>query len=394
MIIETYLTAMPNAKILVLVIANFPVDQLLLRLDHLLKGNGRNNIRTQITRYGRGVSGDICRHYPHLLPGTKDTFMLSNVAWGELGDPDFELGSFDPALKSTRLYAMTVATATQKIEQLRALGPFDLVLFEEASQAALSQVLIFAPLAVSMICAGDPAQLAPVAGCRCSEFRRWMATSAFDCMPQLSSPAVWMLTEQRRMAPSICSVVSAIGYQNKLQTSPECLNDNAWKNYRKQPFGPYHPDQAVVVHPVFQALLRPDKQLIRYESAEAILLLLQQDAGRNFAQKHIFVVTPFRAQARYLRRLLNKHSFHEVRVSTVHKTQGKEARVVIFDPVDGTHSFLKSKEAVKLLTVAFSRAECKLVVMASANDLENPILRIVHDLAAETSAESMRLELV
>jgi 3'-phosphoadenosine 5'-phosphosulfate (PAPS) 3'-phosphatase len=376
--LNTYLTAVPNAKILVLGIANFPVDQLLTRLDNLLRDNGRNDIRTQITRYGNGVGSDIRCHHFHLLPGDQDNFMASHIPLGEFSEIDFELEQFDAGLKSTRLFSMTIATATMKIEQLRSLAPFDLVLIEEASQAPLSQVLLFAPLAISMVFAGDPAQLAPVAVCQRPEMRRWMATSAFDYMPELTSPAVWMLTEQRRMAPSICALVSAIAYKNQLQTSPDCLNNKKWINHRHVPFGHYRADQTVIAHAVFQDLPRQTKQLVREESAQEILNLLQQDAGRNFEQKDIFVVTPFRAQARHLRRVLDSHHFNGVRVSTVHKTQGKEARVVIFDPVDGTHSFLKSKEALKLLTVAFSRAECKLLVILSERDLENPILRMVH----------------
>lgn len=389
-LLKSYLNAKPNAKILVLGIANFPVDQLLIRLDNLLKDDGRNDIRTQITRYGSGVGRDIRGRHSHLLPGTQDTFMASHIPMGELRKVDFELEPFDVNQKTTRLFAMTVATATLKIQQLRSLAPFDLVLIEEASQAPLSQVLLFAPLAISMVYSGDPAQLAPVAACQRPELRRWMATSAFDCMPKLTSPAVWMLTEQRRMAPAICKLVSAIGYDNQLKTSPDCLNDKTWTKYRNHPFGHYRANQTVVAHPVFQDLPNHQhKQLFREESANEILKLLQQDAGRNFEQKYIFVVTPFRAQARYLRRVLDSHQFNEVRVSTVHKTQGKEARVVIFDPVDGTHSFLKSKEALKLLTVAFSRAECKLLVMLNERDLENPILRMVQEVAAESDAAFM-----
>jgi superfamily I DNA and/or RNA helicase len=81
--------------------------------------------------------------------------------------------------------------------------------------------------------------------------------------------------------------------------------------------------------------------------------------------------------------MLDRHGFEDVRVKTVHQTQGKEAKIVIFDPVDGNCSFLKSEEARRLMTVAFSRAKAKLLVLATEEDCANPILRIVKDLAKD-----------
>ncbi|TAH09782.1 MAG: hypothetical protein EAZ11_13965, partial [Curvibacter sp.] len=90
-------------------------------------------------------------------------------------------------------------------------------------------------------------------------------------------------------------------------------------------------------------------------------------------------------QARLIRKKLAQTGFREVTVSTVHRTQGSAKKVVIFDVVDGRHPFLQTEEAKRLLTVAFSRAEAKLLVMASQRDLAHPILQMA-EVAANLEA--------
>jgi hypothetical protein len=63
-----------------------------------------------------------------------------------------------------------------------------------------------------------------------------------------------------------------------------------------------------------------------------------------------------------------------LRVSTVHRAQGSEAAVVLFDPADGSQPFLQTEEAQRLLNVALSRAQAKVVVFLSPADAANPLL--------------------
>jgi hypothetical protein len=58
----------------------------------------------------------------------------------------------------------------------------------------------------------------------------------------------------------------------------------------------------------------------------------------------------------------------------VHRAQGSEAPVVLFDPADGTQPFLQTEEARRLVNVALSRAQAKVVVYLSAGDATNPLL--------------------
>jgi DNA replication ATP-dependent helicase Dna2 len=375
-----YLMAKADSKILVVGIANDPLDQVIQRTDALLKLYGRNDLRKYMTRYGVGA---LRCFYEHLLPGPNDALaparpkesVASNLA---LKDP--ELSDFESNQKVTRLFALSIASAIARIEQLRAMAPFDLLLIEEASQANWAQVLPLMTLAKSTVVAGDPAQLSPVAKSEHADVRQWMGHSAFSAMPVLDSDCVHMLMEQRRMAEPICKLVSKVGYGEKLVTAPDCLIDGMWQSERKFTFAGFTAHQHVVV-PKFQVQQGTMGAKYRLNSAAHILeMLIEQRATvTGLKPEDVLILSPFRRQVRLIRSILDKNGFREVRVKTVHKTQGKEAKIIIFDPVDGNCEFLKSQEAKRLLTVAFSRAKAKLLVLASDVDCANPILQLVKD---------------
>lgn len=388
-VLAAFLMANPHARILLVGVANFALDQLLERLDFLLKEAGRNDLRKHITRYGNGMGGQIRTSCAHFLPGTTDSFQ-GGYAQATGIRYDSELGSFDPECKQTRLYAMTVATALQRVDSLRKIGPFDFCLVEEASQASLAQVLPLAALSTSIFLAGDPAQLSPVAKHHDPKVRKWMAASPFSRMPDISSPAVWVLTEQRRMADSICRLVSDMAYtESGLVTAADVLNSRPWNAARYKAFGPYSPDRHLIVHPIRERVEIHGSVRTREESIEEILSMLSQCQSDGFQAKDVLVITPFRDQARQIRRKLNQAGFRESTVSTVHRTQGSAKKVVIFDVVDGRHPFLQTVEAKRLLTVAFSRAEAKLLVLASKRDLAHPILQMA-EIAANLEVVKLR----
>jgi DNA replication ATP-dependent helicase Dna2 len=382
--VTTYLMAKQEAKILVVGIANDPLDQVFQRADQLLKLYGRNDLRGHMTRYGMSA---VRHFFEHLLPGTNDELAPRRPKPDDQRPvtKDPEMAGFDSDRKVTRLFALSIASAIARIEQLRAMGPFDLLLIEEGSQANLAQVLPLMALAKSTVIAGDPAQLSPVAKSDRPEVKAWMARSAFALMPNMEADSVYMLHEQRRMAEKICQLVSAVGYNDTLVTAPDCLTDGLWQSERQVGFADYAADQAVVV-PALNMTPTPHKGAkFRVESASRILemLLQQRSEVPGFKAADVFVLSPFRLQVRVIRAMLDRHGFKDVRVKTVHQTQGKEANIVIFDPADGNCPFLKSEEARRLMTVAFSRAKAKLLVLATEGDCANPILRMVKDLAEE-----------
>jgi DNA replication ATP-dependent helicase Dna2 len=376
-LLAAYLIHNPQAKVLVVGISNAPLCELVERVDEALKGAGRNDLRPWIRRYGSGTTERLRRKRPHLLPTSRDVFMPAKedvlaACWDE------EIPRSQD-VTTPRLYAMTVSTAIQKHHALRELGMFDLVLLEEASQAPLAQTLLLSALGTSTVYAGDPRQLSPVAKSQEDWVRQWMGTSPMDRMPGVGVDMVTMLREQRRMAPDICALVSAIGYDDQLTTAEVCLFSPRWMMARKVALAEFAANQSVV-HVTVDGDQAGQRCARRTSTAE-IVRLVQAGLEERLTTSDFLILTPFRAQVHLVKRALAAAGLHGVRVSTVHKVQGKEAKVVLFDPVLGTHPFLKTEEARRLLTVAFSRAEAKLVMVASEADLTNPILQQLAQMA-------------
>lgn len=69
----------------------------------------------------------------------------------------------------------------------------------------------------------------------------------------------------------------------------------------------------------------------------------------------------------------------QVRAGTVHVSQGQEADLVVFDPVEPRHAWFMGKfgqrEIERLLCVAFSRARIQMVVVGKQAEIHSsPLL--------------------
>lgn len=386
-LLAAYLMAKPDARVLVAGVSNAPLCQLIERLDLILQAAGRNDIRTSIRRYGPGVSQEIRNKAPHLLPHAGDAFMPATassheaVQWHRNAEVKPQALSEPP-----RLMAMTVAMAIQRRAALAELEQFDLLIIEEASQSSLAQTLLLSSLAKATVYAGDPKQLSPVAKSGDPAVRQWMARSPMMCMPEEGHPAIVQLIEQRRMAPDICRLVAAIGYKDKLFTEESCQVDPNWVKEHYVEVGDWCKKQSLAVREVAEE--RRSKRLIRDSSANAIIEILNSERSSHLRDHDFLVLTPFRAQVQWIRHKLREAKIRNVRVATVHRVQGKENTVVIFDPVCGSHPFLATEEARRLMTVAFSRAKAKLVMVASNADLANLILKQLADAAMNSAQNS------
>ncbi len=95
----------------------------------------------------------------------------------------------------------------------------------------------------------------------------------------------------------------------------------------------------------------------------------------------ILILTPFRAQRALIKSMLGRQGQKEVRASTVHRAQGGEQKIVIFDPVDAGSPFLHSETGRRLINVAASRAQAHLIILAGEADLRNPFLSQIAERA-------------
>ncbi|MEI8194539.1 MAG: DEAD/DEAH box helicase, partial [Phycisphaerae bacterium] len=410
-ILAQYLIKFPQSRILLLSTTNTAVDQALVAVDKGLEMLGPTNstaggLRRKCSRIG---SHFIAKHYDgreHLLP-VRDERLIQRLMLieSERPDPD-KVQAFNNwklqieqvrkeireqakhALVTARLAAMTTTRAVYSFDDLRSLGFYDLIVFDEASQVGIAHALAIAPLGTHVLFAGDPNQLAPIVQSEHPDAMKWLGDSMFQYMVR-SSPSTCQLNEQSRMAESICKIVSNVFYDGQLVVASDCQRNDLWHYERELPS--VFPMGRSAVH---LELIEQNGQWsqnyhgpIRYHGAEFVCEVVARLVHQGLAEEDIIVLTPFRAQRALLRQKLRHDGFTHVTVSTVHRSQGSERHTVIFDPTDGSSEFLNPRshqipsavlrrrqlDAKRLINVALSRAKARLIVIMSEGDKANPL---------------------
>jgi DNA replication ATP-dependent helicase Dna2 len=390
-------TSDADARVLLIAPTNSAADQLLIATDNHLARSLRGQVaRSDCARIGGNF---LARYYEgrrHLLPEATDELVLQKAGL-EAAQPcadeaeararwqremDGINASLRPEtqtiLKEKRVVAMTATLGTMHYGLLQDGQPFDLVVFDEASQLGRAVCLILAPLACRAIIAGDPRQLAPIVASNHPFVRKWFGRTLFDEYMHDGHPSTCLLNEQSRMAEAICGLVSKVFYRDDLRVSQECLVDDDWQAARQ----PVHLLSSGRVHNLHLVEIGTESaphsgSHRRAESAEAAAEIAQQ-LGTYVDHGQILILTPFVAQRNLIRKVLKTRGMRRVRVSTVHAAQGAEIHTVIFDPVKGSGPFLLDpKNGSSLLNVAISRSKACFVLLASAGDLKHPLLSII-----------------
>lgn len=402
-LLSSYLLDRPYSRILLVAANNVAVDQAVLAVDRALEQLGRKEpsaaaLRPLVKRVGTRFQPDAFQGREHLLERPEpevlerlrvlDTQRPSRsqssafLRWKEARDGASSALRIPLAqtLQTARLFAMTAHRAIASFTTLLETGLFSLVCVDEASQISLPYGLSLPSLGSATLFAGDPKQLPPVHQSSDPIVRDSFAKSPFELIDsEQSRPYSLFLDEQSRMADPICRVVSRSFYKSRLRTSEKSLQESAWQDFRRplvlQPRG----RQANTF------LLRCDGASqfwpsygghVRIGTARKILEIVQRLAAKQ-EQHSILILTPFRGQRNYLRKLLDESQLPAVRVSTVHRAQGSEIASVLFDPVQTATRFLGENLnlAQRLMNVAISRAQSGLFLFATNNDLQHPIMQ-------------------
>ncbi len=406
-LLAEYLDTRPDARVLLLSTTNHAVDLATLAVDKALQKGRREHLRPVVQRLGTRFDAAAYEGREHLIP-TEDSALIARLARTESQRPpardatalktwadrvaalrDELRASSLRVLLRCRLAAMTTTRAAFTLKSLRELAtdgepPFDLVVFDEASQVSLAHTLALMPLGRARLFAGDPQQLSPVLRSDDRLARRWLGRSAFAEMPRAGT-SVALLDEQSRMAAPIGDLVSELFYDGKLRVAVDAAASADWLAARQRALGDIGPDVHVHLHRVQRdgGWSAHERGPARRESAEAIAELISAAlASGAWRPDELIVLTPFRAQRALIRQALRTRDVPEsLRVSTVHRAQGSEAPVVLFDPADGAQPFLHGEDAQRLLNVALSRAQAKLVVFVSPADAAGAFLApLVHKL--------------
>jgi very-short-patch-repair endonuclease len=276
-------------------------------------------------------------------------------------------------------WAVTSLSARNRVPM--EAGYFDLVVIDEASQCDIASALPLLYRAKRSVIIGDPMQLRHISALtrpRDSELQHkyglvetrlgWMysVSSLFDVAAGIVSPgSIVKLRDHHRSHADIIGFSNEAFYEGQLRVATR------YKGLKR----PNAKQPGIVWQDVGGSVTRPrdggaqnEAEARAVTDAVANLLVAQGFAGT------IGVVTPFRAQAQLLQKMLSSRPEiepvagpAELLVDTVHKFQGDERDVMFFSPVvstgisHGALGFLRSNG--NLFNVAITRARGLLHVV-------------------------------
>lgn len=390
----------PEARLLITGPTNMAVDTALRSADEWLARIGREDIRPSMKRIGSRFDPKTYADREHLLaPGLYEASV--EIAMLELEEPaksDIEryvawkekLEAARAKLKTdvtavaaaSRVVALTTASLFLHFGALRDAAPWHFVVADEASQIMLPAALMAAGAGSYVTFAGDPNQLAPIVNSGAPEVQAILTATAFEALPAAKQV---FLNEQSRMTAAVCDVVSNVFYDGRLRVCRKAIRDSEWKKARAPWFIDGREVPRVMVDERGGTPTWSPKYngLIRYDSAKIVEALVNELLGSYVGAEDILVLTPFRAQRALLKAMLKRDRARAVRISTVHRSQGSESKIVIFDPVDGGSGFLNSETGRRLINVAASRAQAHLILTTGPKDMANPYLRAIQRRASK-----------
>lgn len=248
----------------------------------------------------------------------------------------------------------------------------DVLVVDEAAQMSLANVLAVSHVAPALILLGDPQQLEqPTQGSHPEGTESSALDYILDGKQTITKEQGLFLDTTWRMYPSICSFNSALFYEGKLNSIPECRKQKISSEGFVKESGLYH---FSVVH--------EGNTNSSLEEAEMVLKLVEnilnnktlwtdrESKTTNITYDDILIIAPYNAQVNKIKALLPENA----RVGTVDKFQGQEAPIVIYSMASSSSedaprglSFLYSANR---LNVAVSRAQCATIIVASPKIFE------------------------
>lgn len=241
-----------------------------------------------------------------------------------------------------------------------------LLVVEEAGQYSLANTIAVAPAAQNLLLLGDPQQLPQVSqGTHPEPVDRSALGWLVDGRHTLPSELGYFLDRSFRMHPAVCSAVSRLSYDGRLDSFDEVTTARDLKGHA--------PGLRVLT------VDHDGNSTESPEEADAIAAEIGRLLGTPWkdgehpseplAQGHVLVVTPYNAQVVTLRRRLDAAGYPDVEVGTVDKFQGRQAPVVFVSMAASSAedaprgiAFLLNRNR---LNVAVSRAQYLCVIVRS-----------------------------
>lgn len=276
--------------------------------------------------------------------------------------------------------AVLVATTVSKLyaDKLFSDMHYDVVMFDEVSMAYVPQIVCAASFASKkLICVGDFRQLAPISQ---SDAKVALEKDLFTFLRITNTvggifahPWLVMLNEQRRMHPDISLFVNKEVYRGLLKDHSSVIGTK--ETITNRPPFENKPLTLLDLTGTYCAAGK-NSDNSRFNLLSALIAFGTALQAEEAGETSIGIITPYAAQTRLIRALLQdyrKHHVTNIACSTVHQFQGSERNLIIFDAVESYPSkklgWLMSKNEnnsiSRLINVAITRAKGKLIVIAN-----------------------------
>lgn len=304
---------------------------------------------------------------------------------------ELEIRINEDLFNSAHVVASTLVGSSSRLLEGK---KFSTLFIDEAAQALEAASLIPLRRAGRLILAGDHCQLPPTVKSY-EAMKQGLGKSLMERLVDNHPEAVTLLSMQYRMNEEIMRFSSDWFYGGAMIAAPEVKYrgildyDNPIQWIDTDPFGLNpHDDKANDVLDSECSELEYKESIagasfgrINKDEARLTLLKLQeyiQKIGKNrFLEERIDVgvISPYRAQVQYMRRLVKRMSFFRplrklISIDTVDGFQGQERDVILISMVrsndDGNIGFLRD---LRRMNVAMTRARMKLIIIGSTATL-------------------------
>ncbi|EWG10097.1 DEAD/DEAH box helicase [Cytobacillus firmus] len=267
---------------------------------------------------------------------------------------------------------------------------FDLVIIDEASMAYVPQAAFAASLGKRVIICGDFKQLPPIAASKHKLSEKWLREDIFHHSGVSDAvkdghlhPHLFLLKEQRRMHPDISAFSNKHIYHSLVGDHPDVMAARA-------------PIAACTPFPGNASILINTNGSgdygIKDGSSNSRLNFWNLLLGFQLIHeayiggcRSIGYVTPYRAQSLLMEQLLceiyeEERASADIIAATVHRFQGSEREVMIFDsadaePHDRAGMLLTGKDSERLLNVAITRTMGKFIHICDLQFIQNKVFR-------------------
>jgi len=283
------------------------------------------------------------------------------------------------------------ATATQTYLKRKEFQSFDTVIIDEASMLILPLISYVSGLCKkNIVIAGDFRQLPPIVTSDHEAVMKWVGRDVFDKTGIVSAvndrttpPNLVKLNVQYRMDENICALINNTFYDGALITGPGAGSQKLPGAYPSILSNKLLIVDTSSQHPFVN--LKP-RTYSRYNVLHAVgirnLAYFLSKEGMINSSNDLGIISPYSAQAKFIGKLCGELKLDDVLSGTVHKFQGNEKDVIIFDVADSyglwkPSQFIRAnsleESGAKLLNVAASRARSCFIVFANLDYLENKL---------------------